>query len=107
MHFLQAILRDPDTVDAFNFANGSIGMCHYTLRANGSGGALCKAFCRIAADTKPYLAGNFFFTGARMFFRSMEAAIFLYSRVRCVRVRPQQHLEYLPVRHSRSVARGS
>jgi len=25
--------------------------------------------------------GNFFFAGARMFFRSMEAAILLYSRV--------------------------
>jgi len=25
--------------------------------------------------------GNFFFAGSRMFFRSMEAAIFLYSRV--------------------------
>lgn len=26
-------------------------------------------------------AGNFFFAGARLFFRSLEAAIFLFSRV--------------------------
>lgn len=29
----------------------------------------------------PHCAGNFFFAGARLFFRSLEAAIFLFSRV--------------------------
>lgn len=29
----------------------------------------------------PCNAGNFFFAGARLFFRSLEAAIFLFSRV--------------------------
>ena len=33
----------------------------------------------MSADER--LAGNFFFAGARIFFQSLEAAIFLFSRV--------------------------
>ena len=35
----------------------------------------------IEIDLTVSLAGNFFFAGARTFFRSMDAAIFLFSRV--------------------------
>lgn len=33
------------------------------------------------APMTPTRAGNFFFAGARTFFRSLESAIFLFSRV--------------------------
>ena len=39
----------------------------------------CKS--HIFPHRHPAAAGNFFFAGARLFFRSLEAAIFLFSRV--------------------------
>jgi hypothetical protein len=43
-------------------------------------GAL-RSTCGHRAPAPSTRAGNFFFAGARTFFRSLESAIFLFSRV--------------------------
>lgn len=62
--------------ERFNFKNGSVGE---PLRSS----LTCcpsEQACGFRA-AKLASAGNFFFAGARLFFRSLEAAIFLFSRV--------------------------
>ncbi len=80
VYFHTQILRHSS--ERFNFCNGSVGAARLPPRArNPPPLHRCAGKPGCSECLGGNCAGNFFFAGARLFFRSLEAAIFLFSRV--------------------------